>query len=115
MSSYIYIFLQVQCNSVDPSLNPVKGRISYDARQQRAEFIPHNTLYPNAKYTVFLMGRAVTTAQCSNSANIKNAELHFHTCDPPPKSIGIKIKGQTDKVCDVYGCKVYQPHTHMYE
>lgn len=87
---------EVHCNSVDPSLNPVKGRISYDARQQRAEFIPQNTLYPNSKYTVYLMGRAVTTVQCPHSANIKNAELHFQTCNPAPKNIGIKLKGQSE-------------------
>ncbi len=90
---------QVTCNSVDPSLNPVKGRISYNARQQRAEFIPNNTLFPNAQYTVVLLGRAVTTKTCPHSANIKNAELRFHTCSPAPKQIGIKLKGHGDEVC----------------
>ena len=89
---------QVHCNSVDPSLNPVKGRISYDARQQRAEFTPLNTLFPNSKYTVILLGRAVTTTHCTHSANIKNAELHFNTCNPAPKHIGIKLKGQSNEV-----------------
>jgi len=89
---------EVHCNSVDASLNPVKGRISYDARQQRAEFIPSNTLFPNSKYTVVLMGRAVTTVQCTHSANIKNAELHFNTCNPAPKHIGIKLKGHSSEL-----------------
>lgn len=92
---------EVHCNSVDPSLNPVKGRINYDARAQRAEFIPHNTLYPSSKYTVILMGRAVTTTQCTNSNKIKNAELHFETCSPAPKTIGIKLKEQADSKPDV--------------
>ncbi len=89
---------QVHCNSVDPSLNPVKGRSNYDARLQRAEFIPQNTLYPSSKYTVVLMGRAVTTSQCANSNKIRNAELHFETCSPAPKTIGIKLKEQGDEV-----------------
>lgn len=65
---------------------------------QTAEFIPQNTLYPSSKYTVTLMGRAVTTSQCSNSNKIKNAELHFETCCPAPKTIGIKLKEQGDVV-----------------
>ena len=40
------------------------------------------------------MGRAVTTCRCSHGPNIKNAEFHFETCDPAPKSIGIKLKSQ---------------------
>ncbi len=88
----VHTYVQVHCNSVDPSLNPVKGRFNYDARSQKAEFIPQNTLYPSSKYMVKLMGRAVTTSQCSNSNNIKNAELHFETCNPAPKEIGIKLK-----------------------
>ena len=83
---------QVQCNSVDPSLNPVKGRINYDARAQRAEFVPQNTLYPSSKYTVTLMGRAVTTTQCGNSNKIRNAEMHFETGCPAPKTIGFRLK-----------------------
>lgn len=93
-----FLYFQVTCDTVDPSLNPVKGRINYDARAQKAEFIPHSTLYPNSKYTVLLMGRAVTTSRCSHSVNIKNAELHFETCDPAPKNIGIRLKGQAQEV-----------------
>ena len=85
----------------------MKGRISYDARQQRAEFIPQNTLYPNSKYTVYLMGRAVTTVQCPHSANIKNAELHFQTCNPAPKNIGIKLKGQSELVSVNFDNRVF--------
>ncbi len=82
------------CDTVDPSLNPVKGRFSYSAISRKAEFTPTSTLYPNSKYTVMLMGRAITPTRCSLGANIKNAELHFETCDPAPKNIGIKLKGQ---------------------
>lgn len=86
------------CNSVDPSLSTVKGRISYDARQQKAEFIPQSTLYPGSKYTIVLVGRAVTTTSCSHSSNIQNAEYNFHTCSPQPKNIGMKLKGSPKEV-----------------
>jgi len=95
----------VTCDTVDPSLNPVKGRFSYSARTQKAEFTPTSTLYPNSKYTVVVMGRAVTTVRCSHGPNIKNAELHFETCDPAPKSIGIKLKSQgQDEVRGYHNC-----------
>ena len=96
--AHTHTHTQVTCSSVDPSLSPVKGRISYDARQQRAEFIPQNTLYPNEKYSIILLGRAVTTATCTHSANIKNATYQFETCSPPPKTISVKLKGSPEEV-----------------
>ena len=62
----------------------------------KAEFIPDNTLFPNSNYTVTLNGKAVTTAQCSHSANIKDTSFSFRTSNPPPKSVGIRLKGQSD-------------------
>ena len=73
-------FPKVHCNSVDPSLNPVKGRISYDARQQRAEFIPHNTLYPNSQYTVILLGGLPSRSQFPFPVHSHLLSLSFHAC-----------------------------------
>ena len=36
--------------------------------------------------------------QCSNGANISNTTIHFNTCNPTPKNVGIKLRGQ-EKVC----------------
>lgn len=86
----------MSCDSHDSNFNPIKGRASYEPRQMKAEFIPDNTLFPNSKYTVTLNGKAVTTTQCSHSANIKDVSFSFRTSNPPPKSVGIRLKGQPD-------------------
>eukprot|EP00731_Ephydatia_muelleri_P012913 Em0007g223a len=83
------------CQSLDSSLNPTKGKTLYDAALHRAEFSPINTLFPNSKYTVTLYGRAVTTSQCSNPANIRNTDFHFTTCNPAPKTISVKLRGHS--------------------
>ncbi|KAL5508950.1 hypothetical protein EMCRGX_G004221 [Ephydatia muelleri] len=86
---------EVNCQSLDSSLNPTKGKTLYDAALHRAEFSPINTLFPNSKYTVTLYGRAVTTSQCSNPANIRNTDFHFTTCNPAPKTISVKLRGHS--------------------
>lgn len=86
----------MSCDSHDSNFNPIKGRAGYEPRQMKAEFIPDNTLFPNSKYTVTLNGKAVTTTQCSHSANIKDVSFSFRTSNPPPKSVGIRLKGQLD-------------------
>ena len=89
---------QVNCQSVDSSFNPTKGKTLYDPALHRAEFTPFNTLFPNSKYMVTLNGRAVTTSQCSNPANIKNTDFHFTTCNPAPKTISVKLRGHSSEV-----------------
>ena len=84
------------CDSIDPALNPIKGHANYDSRQMKADFTPSNTFLPNVQYTVILKGSAITTALCSQGANIKDTEFCFQTCDPSPKSIGIKLKGESN-------------------
>ncbi len=84
------------CDSIDPALNPIKGHANYDSRLMKADFTPTNTFLPNAHYTVHLKGRAITTALCSQGANIIDEEFRFQTCDPSPKSIGIKLKGESN-------------------
>ena len=95
---------QVNCQSVDSSMNPTKGKTSYDDAQHRAEFTPFNTLFPNSKYLVTLYGRAVTTKQCSNPVNIKNTDFHFTTCNPAPKTISVKLRGHSSEVGGAYVC-----------
>ena len=94
LSTDTFHYPQISCDSVDPTLNPIKGQVNYDSRHQKAEFIPINTFLPNAQYTVVLKGRAATTTQCSQGANIEDKQFQFHTSNPPPKSVGIKLKGQ---------------------
>lgn len=91
---------EVKCDleNIDTALKPVKGRCTYDGKTQKAEFISQNTLHPSATYTVTLLGRAVTTTQCSSGASISNAQFTFTTCNPPPKNIGIKMKGENGEV-----------------
>jgi hypothetical protein len=91
---------EVKCDleNVDSALKPVQGRCTFDSKTQRAEFTPHHTLHPNATYTVTLLGPAVTTTQCLSSGKVSNALITFKTCDPPPKNIGIKLKGQKGEV-----------------
>lgn len=88
---------EVNCQSVDSSFNPTKGKTLYDPALHRAEFTPFNTLFPNSKYMVTLNGRAVTTSQCSNPANIKNTDFHFTTCNPAPKTISVKLRGHSSE------------------
>ena len=88
------LLFQLSCDSMDPVLNPIKGRVNHDPRQQRVEYVPENTLIPNTKYSILLNGKAITTASCTHSANIKSKEIHFTTTNPPPKTVGIKLRGQ---------------------
>lgn len=87
---------QVTCESSDQGSSPVKGRVSYDSRQMKAEFTPLRTLFPNSKIVVQLHGKALTTSHCSQSTNIKDALFSFHTCNPPPKTVGIRLKDQSN-------------------
>jgi hypothetical protein len=79
-------------------LKPAEGRATFDTRTQRAEFSPLHTLHPGASYTVTLHGRAIATTQCSSGLNIASTHLSFTTCSPPPKNIGIKLKGANEQV-----------------
>ncbi|CAI8036185.1 hypothetical protein GBAR_LOCUS20294 [Geodia barretti] len=88
-------------------VKPVEGHVTFDPRALRAEFSPTHTLHPGTTYTVTLYGRAITTPQCpSSGAAISNALLSFHTCTPPPKNIGIKLKGEREteklQIADFY-------------
>lgn len=100
---------QVTCESPDQGSSPVKGRVSYDSRQMKAEFTPQRTLFPNSKIVVQLHGKALTTSHCSQSANIKDALFSFHTCNPPPKTIGIRLKDQSNVTLS------YLTHTRVSE
>ncbi|XP_065919898.1 uncharacterized protein [Dysidea avara] len=84
---------EVRCLSVDSKHNPVKGKVSYDPRQRQAEFIPANTLNPNSKYLVKVLGNGVTTTECAHSPNIANMEIKFVTGSPSPKTVRIKLTG----------------------
>lgn len=81
--------------------NLVKGRISYDSRHRRAEFTPINTLHPNSRYLVKMIGSSVTTTECLNGHNISNMETRFETGYPTPRTIKIKLRGdeKQSKVC----------------
>ena len=83
--------------------NTVKGRTIYDPRYRRAEFTPTNTLYPNSRYLVKMIGNSVTTAECPHGHNISNLEAKFETGCPTPQTIRIKLRGdeKQSKVCFV--------------
>ncbi|XP_003387853.1 PREDICTED: uncharacterized protein LOC100641937 [Amphimedon queenslandica] len=87
---------EVICESPEQGSTPVKGRVSFDSRQMKVEFTPQRTLFPNSKIIVQLHGLALTTTNCSQSVNIKDAAFSFHTCNPPPKTVGIKLKNQSN-------------------
>ena len=98
--THTHTHTQIKCDleNVESSSKPVKGRCTFDSKTQKAEFTPHQTLHPNATYTVTLLGHGVTTTQCLSSGKISNALITFKTCDPPPKNIGIKLKGHKGEV-----------------
>lgn len=85
---------------------PLEGRTTYDSKSQRVQFTPTHTLHPGATYSVSLSGHAITTSQCSNGSFISDAKLSFITCTPPPKNIGIKLRGQREteklQIADFY-------------
>ena len=72
----------------------MKGRFNFDSRSVKAEFIPQNMFYPNSKYTIVVMGHAVTTERSPYGLNINNAVFQFETCNPGPINIGMKLKRQ---------------------
>lgn len=106
------ISLQVTCESCDGESCHVEGRVSYEGRQMRAEFTPINTLYPNSKITVRLSGKSITTSHCSQSINIKDMFFSFHTSNPPPKSVGIKLKNEI-KVITIPHAHFKYPHIYL--
>ena len=87
------IIHQVHCLSMKAKQNVVKGRSSYDPRHRRAEFTPANTLYPNSRYIIKMLGSSVTTSECPHGHNISNMESKFETGYPTPRTIRIKLKG----------------------
>ena len=82
------------CSDVSPPTSAVKGKVNYDAHLLKAEFVPQNMLYPNSKYTIVVMGHAVTTSRSAYGMNIKSAVFQFETCNPGPINIGMKLKRQ---------------------
>lgn len=82
--------------------NVVKGRSSYDPRHKRAEFTPINTLHPNCRYLVKMVGSSITTTECSYGHNISNMETKFETGYPTPRTIRIKLRGGDEKQSKVW-------------
>lgn len=84
---------EVHCLSVKAKQSIVRGRSSYDPHHRRAEFTPANTLYPNSRYLIKMLGSSVTTTECSYGHNIANMEAKFETGYPTPRTIRIKLRG----------------------
>lgn len=106
LTNSYYLYIQVICESPEQGSTPVKGRVNYDTRQMKLEFIPQRTLFPNSKIIVQLHGIALTTANCTQSVNIKDAAFSFHTCNPPPKTVGIKLKNQSNVSDTIQRCVI---------